>query len=105
MSAGSRNTSFTKRAMIETVRRCSRKRMLLCIASLILASQAFAQDTAYPPQDAQIPGPASAADRSAWLADLQHWRNERRVRMGWDDSNYERSEFQWTQHNFVCVQM
>jgi formylglycine-generating enzyme required for sulfatase activity len=91
--------------MIETVRRWNRRRALLCVASLILASQGFGQDTAYPPQDAQIPGPASAADRSAWLADLQHWRNERLVRMGWDASNYERPELQWTQHNFVCVQM
>jgi gamma-glutamyl hercynylcysteine S-oxide synthase len=91
--------------MIKTVRRWSRRRALLSVASLMLASQGFAQDTAYPPQDAQIPGPASAADRSAWLADLRHWRNERLVRMGWDASNYERPELQWTQHNFVCVQM
>jgi hypothetical protein len=91
--------------MIETVGRWSRIRALLCVASLILASQGFGQDTAYPPQDAQLPGPASAADQSAWLADLQHWRSERLVRMGWDASNYERPELQWTQHNFVCVQM
>jgi formylglycine-generating enzyme required for sulfatase activity len=91
--------------MIEMVRRWNRRRALLCVASLILASQGFGQDTAYPPQDAQIPGPASAADQSAWLADLQHWRNERLVRMGWDASNYERPGLQWTQRNFVCVQM
>lgn len=64
-----------------------------------------AQETAYPPQDAQIPGPASPGDRSAWLRDLRHWRAERLVRMGYDSSNYARPELQWTQHNFVCVQM
>ncbi|HEU5457364.1 MAG TPA: hypothetical protein VFU68_01975, partial [Terracidiphilus sp.] len=36
-----------------------------------------AQDTAYPPVDAQIPGPAKASDREAWLKDLRHWREER----------------------------
>src|SRR5258708_381044 len=91
--------------MIKTVRRWSRRRALLCVASLMLASRGFAQDTAYPPQDAQIPGPASAAYRSSWFVDLRNLSNERLVRMGWDASNYERPELQWTQHNFVCVQM
>jgi iron(II)-dependent oxidoreductase len=91
--------------MIDKVLRWSCRRTFSYVMFLMLASQAFGQDTAYPPQDAQIPGPASAADRSAWLADLRHWRNERLVRMGWDGSNYERPELQWTQHNFVCVQM
>ncbi|MGI8772922.1 MAG: formylglycine-generating enzyme family protein [Acidobacteriaceae bacterium] len=68
-------------------------------------NRAHAQDTAYPPVDAQIPGPASTADRQTWLADIRHWRRERLVRMGYDGSNYARPELKWTQRNFICVQM
>jgi formylglycine-generating enzyme required for sulfatase activity len=72
---------------------------------MIFPGHLSGQDTAYPPQDAQISGPASPGDFVAWLADLRHWRTERLVRMGYDGSNYARPELQWTQHNFVCVQM
>lgn len=63
------------------------------------------QDTAYPPQDAQIPGPSTPDNFHGWLADIQHWRSEQLVRMGYDDTNYTRPELKWTQRNFVCVQM
>jgi formylglycine-generating enzyme required for sulfatase activity len=66
---------------------------------------ARAQDTAYPPQDAQIPGPPTKADFPAWLADVRHWRQERLMRIGYDDTNYRRPELKWTQNNFICVQM
>ncbi len=68
-------------------------------------THAACQDTAYPPVDAQIPGPPSPAVFSSWLADLKHWREERLVRMGYDARNYSRPEFAWTRRNFVCVQM
>jgi formylglycine-generating enzyme required for sulfatase activity len=81
--------------------------IIICIslAMLVAPCLGWSQDTAYPPQDAQIPGPSSPSDFPAWLADLKHWRSERLVRMGYDDANYKRPELQWTQHNFVCVQM
>lgn len=79
--------------------------ILLAAVLLLSCSGAAGQDTAYPPKDAQIPGPASPADSQAWLADLQHWRAERLVRMGYNGANYSRPEFNWTQHNFLCVQM
>ena len=71
----------------------------------ILNMQANCQDTAYPPIDAQIPGPPAPSAFSSWLADLKHWREERLVRMGYDGRNYARPEFAWTQKNFICVQM
>ncbi|HET8635930.1 MAG TPA: SUMF1/EgtB/PvdO family nonheme iron enzyme [Acidobacteriaceae bacterium] len=84
----------------------ARRWPILFVAALLLCcSAAVAQDTAYPPKDAQIPGPASPADSQAWLADLQHWRTERLARVGYNGANYSRPEFNWTQHNFVCVQM
>ena len=81
-----------------------RKAVGLAVASLV-AVTLVAQDTAYPPVDAQIPGPKSAAEFPAWLADVQHWRRERLIRMGYDGSAYARPELRWTQRNFVCVQM
>jgi len=83
------------------------RRLAICFILLILLPPCciWSQDTAYPPQDAQIPGPASPADFPAWLADLRHWRSERLVRMGYDDANYSRPQLKWTQRNFVCVQM
>ena len=77
----------------------------LFLAGLMLCSRAQSQDTAYPPVDAQIPGPPTPAASANWLADLKHWRAERLVRMGYDGSNYARPEFAWTQKNFICVQM
>jgi gamma-glutamyl hercynylcysteine S-oxide synthase len=79
--------------------------ILLYALLMTLPGQLPGQDTAYPPQDAQISGPASPSDAAAWLADLRHWRTERLVRMGYDGSNYARPELEWTQRNFVCVQM
>ncbi|HKS97822.1 MAG TPA: SUMF1/EgtB/PvdO family nonheme iron enzyme [Terriglobia bacterium] len=78
----------------------------VCLTLLyVLAAGLPAQDTAYPPVDAQIPGPKSPADFRSWLTDIKHWRHERLIRIGYDGSEYARPELQWTQHNFVCVQM
>lgn len=89
---------------------CSRRAWLrLLIAPslmlIMLSCPMSAQDTAYPPQDAQIPGPKTPDNFHSWLADIQHWRSEQLVRMGYDDINYTRPELKWTQRNFVCVQM
>lgn len=81
----------------------------LCLAAGLVVIFAWgrlaAQDTAYPAADAQIPGPNSPADFKAWLADVEHWRRERLIRIGYDGSEYTRPELKWTQRNFVCVQM
>jgi formylglycine-generating enzyme required for sulfatase activity len=66
---------------------------------------AGAQDTHYRPQGSQIPGPAVSADFPKWLADLQHWRMERRIRIGYDDSEYLRPELAWTQSSFIQPQV
>jgi gamma-glutamyl hercynylcysteine S-oxide synthase len=96
----------------QLVSRCFRSQCrFLLFSTLALLSLAIvpayiaAQDTAYPPVDAQIPGPAQAADRQKWLDDIRHWRQERLDRIGFDDANYLRPELAWTQRNFVCAQM
>jgi formylglycine-generating enzyme required for sulfatase activity len=86
------------------------------------------QETAYVPGAAtawdgtwqQIPGPkclevravweggttdCSAQDHEQWLADVTHWRNERRIRIGYDPARYEMPELKWTQSSFIQTQM
>jgi len=42
---------------------------------------------------------------AAWRHDLTVWRDEHLTRMGYDDAQYHRKEFLWTQSNFVHTQM
>src|SRR5271170_1215628 len=85
-------------------------------ASIILlmatAIAVRAQDTGYPPASEQIPGPncapvpewnssqapkaCSKEESGAWLADVRHWRMERRIRAGYFDTEYTRPELKWT---------
>ena len=41
----------------------------------------------------------------SWLAAMTAWRHEHLIRMGYDDAEYSRTEFDWTQRNFVHAQM
>jgi len=82
----------------------------------------WAQDTLGPqPIGELLPGPScgaipewyshdaatacTPAERAVWLEDMQHWRMERRIRVGFDPSQYTRPELQWTQSSFVQPQM
>ena len=80
--------------------------MKSCVAAFCLCACLFAQDTHFQPQADQIPGPTSTdtASQKAWLDDLRQWRRERWIRMGYQDSEYKRPEFFWTQRNFVSPQ-
>ena len=95
----------------------------MTIVSLLLLSFAvslFAQDTLYPPRGQQIPPPDCMNLHNAWesalstcppftherwLADLRHWRTERRIRITFDPSRYGIHELQWTQSSFIQPQM
>jgi formylglycine-generating enzyme required for sulfatase activity len=76
------------------------------ITALCLATCLLAQDTHFEPKGDQIPGPAASdpAAHKAWLEDLRQWRHEQLIRMGFEDSQYKRPEFMWTQRNFVSPQ-
>ncbi len=76
------------------------------IASLLLFCVALcAQDVRYPPQQDQIPGPPTPADFSAWLDDVRHWRDEKRIRIGYNGKEYDRPELAWSQRDFIQPQM
>ncbi len=83
----------------------SKRLLFLLLPSLLVFRIAFAQDTEYRPKGSQIPGPARAADFPKWLEDVQHWRMERRIRLGYDGAQYERPELLWTQSSFIQPQM
>ena len=51
----------------------------------------------------QVPCAAFAHER--WLRDLQHWRDERRIRIAYDPSRYQLPALQWTQSSFMQPQM
>jgi gamma-glutamyl hercynylcysteine S-oxide synthase len=79
------------------------------------------QDTVIRPTSEQIPGPSCGAvpewNDSAppatctalqiedWLRDITHWRNERRIRIGLDETAYRDPALTWTQSSFVQPQM
>ncbi len=91
--------------------------ILLCGFS---AGNCRGQDTRFPAVDQQIPGPLCLVMRpegegatepctpemhNAWLRDIQHWRNERLIRIGYDDDFYQLPALRWTQSSFIQTQM
>ena len=74
---------------------------VLLLTALVLVGQ----DTKYAPQNEEIPGPPTPAQFSSWLADIQHWRRERLIRVGYSGSEYDRAEMKWTQKSFMQPQM
>ncbi len=92
----------------------------LIIGAIGSAACMHAQDTKFAPEGQQIPSPAclpmkgawegggsacSGTEHEAWLADIQHWRNERRIRIGYDGSRYDMPTLKWTQSSFFQPQM
>ncbi|MDE3181090.1 MAG: SUMF1/EgtB/PvdO family nonheme iron enzyme, partial [Acidobacteriota bacterium] len=99
------------------------KPLLIVLFVGILAAPLRAQDTKYPPQGEQIPGPANPSETKgpccaqggeratsfeawkAWLNDVRHWRTEHLIRIGYDGAQYDRPELKWTQKSFIQPQM
>ncbi|MGP0017734.1 MAG: formylglycine-generating enzyme family protein [Candidatus Sulfotelmatobacter sp.] len=96
--------------------------LLLQIAVLVLAAATIsaAQDSHFSPKSQQIPvpeclsmkglweggsKPCSQTEHEAWLADITHWRMERRIRVGYNGTRYDLPALQWTQSSFMQPQM
>ena len=97
--------------------------LLLQVAVLVLAAVTIsaAQDSHFSPKgQQQIPvpeclsmkglweggsKPCSQMEHEAWLADITHWRMERRIRVGYNGARYDLPALQWTQSSFMQPQM
>jgi formylglycine-generating enzyme required for sulfatase activity len=97
-----------------------KQRIITSVFLLFVTTLAAAQDSRYRPDRQQIPGPAcltmkgaweggskacTAEDHASWLTDIQHWRMERRIRIGYDGSRYDIPALKWTQSSFFQPQM
>jgi iron(II)-dependent oxidoreductase len=87
---------------------------------LMFAGLVWSQDTHFAPTGQQIPAPECLTIRGAWeggwtpcpegtheawLADIRHWRFERRIRIGYDGSRYDIPALKWTQSSLIQPQM
>jgi len=46
-----------------------------------------------------------ATTHQEWLTDVSHWRDERKIRIGYDGSRYDNPALRWTQSSFIQPQM
>jgi formylglycine-generating enzyme required for sulfatase activity len=94
--------------------------LVLVVSQLSASGMLFAQDSRFRPERQQIPTPAclemkgawqggsqacSENEHDVWLADISHWRNERRIRTGYNGAGYDLPAFRWTQSSFFQPQM
>jgi len=101
--------------------KCSRQWIAGLLSFIVFASVClYAQVPHNGPVAQQIPGPSCLTIRGAWeggsipctassyrdwLTDITHWRDERRIRIGYDGSRYEIPSLMWTQSSFMQPQM
>jgi gamma-glutamyl hercynylcysteine S-oxide synthase len=82
-----------------------------------LTGSVYSQDKQFISEGLQISGPeclnfqgagtktCTLAEHERWLADVIHWRTERRIRIGYSSARYEDPLLKWTQSSFIQPQM
>src|SRR5215469_4099922 len=83
-----------------------------------LSILAVSQDSHFYPGGQQIPVPGcltmtwdgrsttcSTEEHETWLKDISHWRDERRIRVGYDGRRYDMPALKWTQASYIQPQM
>jgi gamma-glutamyl hercynylcysteine S-oxide synthase len=90
------------------------------LALLVTTCSVFAQDSHFRPDRQQIPTPGclimkgaweggstpcTQNEHDSWLADIRHWREERRIRIGYENSRYDLPALKWTRSSFFQPQM
>jgi gamma-glutamyl hercynylcysteine S-oxide synthase len=98
----------------------SRRYLSAMALGAVLSWNGLAQDSAFHPKGEQIDAPycdtipdeevhratvCGERDINEWLADIQRWRQERLLRVGYEDADYSRPEFRWAQSSLVQTQM
>ncbi len=58
-----------------------------------------------PPSEVFFSGPEAPSQSGSWIEGLNTWRAERRQRLRYDGTQYERPDLEWTQHVFLQVQV
>jgi iron(II)-dependent oxidoreductase len=92
----------------------------IAVPVLVLATISSAQTSRFSPDDQQIPvpecltikglweggsKPCGQTEHEVWLADITHWRVERRIRVGYDGARHDLPALKWTQSSFMQPQM
>jgi formylglycine-generating enzyme required for sulfatase activity len=99
------NTDKTKEGGGEkTVSGVTMLRMKAAALVVVGVCVCVAQDGGYRPKNQLIPGPGGA-EHDVWLKDIQHWRAERLIRIGYSPARYRRPESKWIQSSFLQPQM
>jgi len=107
----------------------AKTRLAPCFACVLLFGMVLplpmeAQDSHFPPSGEQIPpldclalnnayqsalsggfSPCSLLAHEQWLKDVEHWRAERLIRIGYDGSRYDLPALKWVQSSFIQPQM
>src|SRR5271169_1358511 len=112
--------STCRKVAMKTMKRVMRWTANISVLAVFSSALAFSQDTHYAPTRQQIPPPGcftlrgaweggytpcTATSHQEWLADVTHWRTERRIRIGFDPSRYELPALLWTQSSFMQPQL
>ena len=100
---------------------CRRSSLLAAAALALIAPRlGCAQDSRYSPNNQLIPAPScltlkgaweggytacTPATHDEWLRDVRHWRDERRIRIGYSGARYAIPALTWTQSSFIQPQM
>ncbi len=105
--------------MLHRIGRYNRRCWIL-FPLVILSSAGNAQDTHNAPKEQLIPPPdcftirgaweggftpCTAETHKGWLADITHWRGERKIRIGYNGWRYDEPALKWTQSSFMQPQM
>jgi iron(II)-dependent oxidoreductase len=92
----------------------------IAVLVIVASTISSAQDSHFSPKGQQIPvpecltmkglweggsKPCTPTEHEAWLADITHWRMERRIRVGYDGARYDLPALKWTQSSFMQPQM
>ena len=72
-----------------------------------LVTEARVMNLTLPPAPGEVffPGPGPGSSRNRWLDQLRAWRDQRRTRLRYSGSQYDRRDLEWTEGVFSQVQL